>query len=115
MSLLHLAFSRDWNPAAPAYLMSTRGLTIAEVGFLHASTDEDQLRRVARRFYRDVTDPMLVLVISEAVLTRFGLEVRYEPADPATSDVDTELFPHIYGGDLPTAAVVDARPFTAPR
>lgn len=112
MTLLHLALAKDWNPQAATYPMSTRGLTIAEVGFLHASRDEDQAERVARLLYADVTEPLLVLTLSEEALAAAGREVRFEPADPGNPD--SERFPHVYGGDLPTSAVVDVRPFTLP-
>lgn len=112
MALLHLAFVRDWDPAADTYVMSTRGRTIAEIGFMHTSRDEDQLERVAQGFYGDVTEPLVVLELSEAVLAREGFEVRYEPAFP--DDPDSEHFPHVYGGDVPTSAVTDSRPYVVP-
>lgn len=112
MTLLHLALQSDWNADAPTYAFSTRDLLISDVGFLHASRDEDQLERVARLFYRDVDEPLVVLVLSEEALTDAGREIRYEPADPG--DPSSEKFPHVYGGDLPTSAVVEVRPFALP-
>lgn len=111
-TVFHLALARDWDPNAETYPWSTRGMTIADVGFLHASADEDQLNRVAGRFYRDVTESMLVLTLDEGELTRRGYEIRDEPAEP--DNPHAELFPHVYGGDLPTAAVVATRPYVRP-
>lgn len=109
MTLLHLATASDWDPQSPTYRMSTRGVTISQVGFLHASRDRAQLDGVVGRFYGDVIEPLLVLELDEDALAQHGLEVRYEPAVP--SDPDSELFPHVYGGDLPTEVVTAAHPY----
>ncbi|MBB2914280.1 uncharacterized protein (DUF952 family) [Streptosporangium becharense] len=105
MTILHLALAADWDDARRAgeYRMSSIGRTLEEEGFIHACADHDQLCGVVERFYRDVTDPLVLLVIDPA-----GLDVRFETA------VDVpETFPHIYG-PLPVSAVVSAAPFTAP-
>ncbi|WP_040156101.1 DUF952 domain-containing protein [Mobilicoccus massiliensis] len=112
MPLLHLAIARDWDPTAATYGVSTRGHTISEIGFMHASSNTDQLDRVARTFYAGVDEPLLVLVLSAEILAQEGFEVRPEPVNPG--DSGSEKFPHIYGGDIPTRAVVDTYPYTRP-
>jgi uncharacterized protein (DUF952 family) len=101
--IFHLALLRDWEEAqrAGAYTVSTRGRTLAEEGFIHASR-ADQWTGVRDRFYADVTEPMVLLQIDPALL---DVPVIEEPPAP---DV-VETFPHIYG-PLPAAAVVRAIP-----
>lgn len=96
--ILHLALPDDWRRAlvTGTYEMSTRGLTIAEVGFLHGARDEAQAAGVRARFYADVPE-LVVLALDEEALRAAGFDVRYEPGDPAS-----ELFPHVYGGPVPT-------------
>lgn len=112
MALLHLAFEKDWNPEAETYDRSTRGMTIEQVGFLHACTDEEQMRGVVERFYADVTEPLVVLDLDEDALAAAGFEVRFEPGNPA--DPSSELFPHVYGGPIPTSAISRTRPLGRP-
>lgn len=109
MTLLHLALARDWDAACRrgSYGMSTLGRTIEQEGFLHACEDAQQLAGVAERFYGDVVEPLVVLHIDEGALAGHGLTVRREP--PA--DGVPELFPHVYGGDLPVDVVREAHPF----
>jgi uncharacterized protein (DUF952 family) len=77
--------------------MSTRGRTLAEEGFIHAST-VDQVAPVANMFYRGM--PGLVVLVIDA--DRVQPEIRYEDV-PGFA----EPFPHIYG-PLNTDAVVEA-------
>jgi uncharacterized protein (DUF952 family) len=88
--IYHLALAADWEAARAAgeYAVSTRGRTLAEEGFIHASRG-DQWAGVRRRFYADVTEPLVLLVIDPALLTA---EVR----DERPPDVE-ESFPHVYG------------------
>jgi uncharacterized protein (DUF952 family) len=99
-TIFHLAMPDDWAAAFTAgdYRVSTRGMTLDEVGFIHCSTEE-QIEATANRFYADV-DALVVLSIA---IDRVPAPVVFEP--PAAG-VD-ELFPHIYGA-LPVAAVTDA-------
>jgi glutathione S-transferase len=99
--IFHLALPEDWARAQAAgrYEMSTRGLSLQDVGFVHCSTAA-QLEDVANRFYRDV-DALLVLRLDTS---RLDADVRFEPPAPGSS----ELFPHVYG-PIPVAAVVDVR------
>lgn len=96
--LFHAAMPEDWATAFEPgeYTMSTRGLTLDEVGFIHLSTRE-QVEGTANRFYADV-DQLVLLTIDPV---KVPAEIRWEPPVP---DADT-LFPHIYG-PLPISAVV---------
>jgi uncharacterized protein (DUF952 family) len=94
----HLALPDDWARAREAgvYEVSTRGVTLAQAGFIHASTSR-QWPVVRERFYADC--PHLVLLTIETDLVEATL--RWEPGVAGGS----ELFPHLYG-PIPVAAVV---------
>lgn len=77
--------------------MSTKGRTLAEEGFIHAST-VDQVAPVANMFYKGMPG-LIVLVID---VGRVQPQIRYEDV-PGFA----EPFPHIYG-PLNTDAVVEA-------
>jgi uncharacterized protein (DUF952 family) len=100
--IFHLALASEWEEArrSGSYTTSTLGRTLAEEGFIHASR-ADQWPGVRERFYADVTEPLLLLVIDTA---RLGVPVVAEPV-PGSS----ETFPHIYG-PLPVTAVVQTLP-----
>ena len=90
MSIIyHITTRRDWELAQRdgMYLVSTRGRTLAEEGFVHASA-ADQVGLVANTFYSDL-DGLVVLVIDTA---RLRAEVRRERV-PGSE----RLFPHVYG------------------
>ena len=97
----HIATAADWERARRdgQYTTSTRGRTLAEEGFIHASTAA-QVTRVANAFYQG--EPGLLLVIDPGLV---GAEIRYE-AVPGQA----QPYPHIYG-PLNIDAVVGARPF----
>jgi uncharacterized protein (DUF952 family) len=104
MKIFHIAERREWDAARQAggpYEVSTRGQTLADVGFIHASRDEEQARTVQRAFYADLDDLVLLVIDPE------GLDVRDEP-------VGDDVFPHIYG-PLPIEAVIDVRPLPGNR
>ena len=104
MKIFHIAERPIWEAAREAggpYEVSTRGLTLAEVGFIHASRDEAQVRTVQQAFYADLDDLVLLVIDPE------GLDVRHEP-------VGEDVFPHIYG-PLPIDAVIDVRPLPGTR
>jgi glutathione S-transferase len=107
--LYHLALSDDWQAARSAdadYCISTRGRTLAAVGFIHLSLAH-QVAATATRFYSDLpTGAVKLLHIDPARLQEAGLSVRHEPA-PGTG----ELFPHLYG-PLPLQAVVHSEAWT---
>jgi uncharacterized protein (DUF952 family) len=101
--IYHIATAADWHRAQRdgEYTTSTIGRTLAEEGFIHASS-ATQVPDVANRFYRGVTEDLVVLVIDPA---RLRSPVRYDPVPG-----DAEPFPHIYG-PLNVDAVLAARPF----
>ena len=101
--VLHLAHVDEWNQTLISgwFDRSTRGRTLAEEGFVHTSTSA-QLPMVARRFYADDPEPLLLLVIDVAATEAAGSPVRWDPAEG-------QLFPHVYG-PVPRDAVVAALP-----
>ena len=107
-TIFHLALASDWAAAneAGAYTISTRGRTLAEEGFIHASRG-DQWPKIRELFYSDVTEPLLLLQIDT---DRLDVPVVDEPPTPGA----TETFPHIYG-PIPLDAVVKAIPVPARR
>jgi uncharacterized protein (DUF952 family) len=90
--IFHLALAHDWQAAHVAG-------EYAEEGFIHASR-ADQWAGVRERFYSDVTEPLVLLVIEHA---RLDAEVR----DEAVPGMD-ETVPHVYG-PINLDAVVEAR------
>jgi uncharacterized protein (DUF952 family) len=100
--IFHLADRRIWEDTRASggpYTMSTRDLTLEQEGFIHCSADLDQVGAVLNRFYADIKDQLVLLVIDPA---RLEDELKYEPAGD-------ELFPHLYG-PLPLDAVIEVRP-----
>jgi len=100
--VFHIAFLRDWRAAEQegSYRTSTRGLTLEEVGYIHAGFAE-QVATVGTAFYADVTESLVVLVID---VQRLNVPVVVENLEGGN-----DAFPHIYGA-LPIEAVVDLRP-----
>jgi glutathione S-transferase len=115
--IYHIATRADWEralsggsggsgrPGRPdgsggEYATSTIGRTLAEEGFIHASS-ASQVTGVANRYYRHVQGDLLLLAIDPE---RVRAEVRWDevPGSPLP-------FPHIYG-PLNVDAVVSARP-----
>ena len=91
MLVFHLATAADWSAAIATgrYTTSTRGRTLAEEGFIHASR-ADQWQAVRRRWYADVTEPLVLLVIDTDLLDAPVVE---EEAVAGSG----ETFPHLYG------------------
>jgi glutathione S-transferase len=106
--LYHLALEEDWQAARRqgVYTRSTRGRSLEEEGFIHASW-RHQLEPTWRRFYSD-DPPLRLLTIDLERLRAAGIAVKEEPA-PGSG----ERFPHIYG-PLPLEAVGLALPWEAP-
>ncbi|MFW2513961.1 DUF952 domain-containing protein [Demequina sp. SO4-13] len=104
MPVLHIAHRSDWESAvlSGAYETSTRGLSLADQGFIHASHPH-QVSRVAARVHSDDPEDLVVLVIDPSAVRADGVEIREEDGGSG------ELFPHIYGPIRP-AWVVEARP-----
>ena len=105
--IFHLALPDDWVAAFTdgRYLISTRGMTLDEVGFIHCSR-RDQMEDTANRFYADV-EQLVVLTIDPAVVPS---PIIHEPPAPG---VDM-LFPHIYGPLHPSAVVQERRAMRDP-
>jgi uncharacterized protein (DUF952 family) len=99
MRIFHIASVADWVRAQErgAYTTSTRGRTLEDEGFLHASRRE-QVAGVFNGYYREAREPLVLLTIDTDLL-----EVPWRE-DPVGDDT----FPHIYG-PLPPAAVVDVQ------
>jgi len=97
--IYHLALPADWGSAAErgSYAVSTRGVSLADEGFIHCSFAR-QIEPVANRWYRDLDE----LVIVRLDLEQLTSEVRVEPS----SDGSGELFPHVYG-PIPAAAAAE--------
>ncbi len=97
--LYHLALASDWQQARQLgeYRISTRGQSLEQVGFIHASYAH-QFEGTHQPFYADVSD-LRLLVIDPTRLAAHGIEVR-----PETAPGSGELFPHLYG-PLPLDAV----------
>ena len=99
--IFHIATVADWEAAqaSGSYTTSTRGRTLAEEGFIHASR-ADQWTAVRERWYADVTEPLLLLVIDTDLLDVPVVEEEVPGG---------ETFPHLYG-PLRPSAVVEALP-----
>ncbi len=106
MRIFHVATAADWRAAqdSGSYTTSTLGRTLAEEGFVHAAR-ADQWQGVRRRYYAEVTEPLVLLEIDTDQLTAPVVE---EPAVPGGA----ETFPHVYGAVDP-AAVVSVVPLDA--
>lgn len=102
--LFHAALPHEWSAAKESgrYEVSTRGRTLAEEGFIHASY-ENQIEQVANLFYADV-DQLVLLEID-----RHQLDVDVIDESP-TGDPAGEHFPHIYG-PIPVATVAAVKPW----
>ena len=96
LPLWHIAHRADWEAAQAdgVYLHSTRGRTLGEEGFIHCSYPH-QVGIVARNFYADDPEPLVILEIDRNQLG--PTKVRVE-----------DNYPHVYG-PLPTGAVVLVR------
>lgn len=104
MSLIyHIAARADWDQALRdgAYTTSTRGVSLADQGYIHAS-DAAQVAGVANAFYAGAAGDLVLLEIDTE---RVRPAIRYEVVPGAAAP-----FPHIYG-PLNTDSVVAARPF----
>jgi uncharacterized protein (DUF952 family) len=100
--IYHIALAEDWEQAQAAgeYTVSTRGLSLEQVGYLHASR-EHQVAGVANAVYQGAPDLVILTIDTD----RVQAEIRLEQL----AGMD-EAFPHIYG-PLNTDAVTEVRPF----
>ena len=94
-ALLHLALKADWQAAQAngSYRISTRGMSLEQVGFIHCSWQE-QVQATFERCYGDGGAVLLLEIDPTAV----NAPLR---ADAIPTG---ELFPHLYG-PLPLKAV----------
>ena len=101
MHIFHIATAHDWAAAqhSGTYTTSTRGRTLVQEGFIHASRPE-QVDSVCKAFYADAREPLVLLTIDTDELTSPWQE------DPVGDDT----FPHVYGAINPSA-VVRIEPF----
>lgn len=102
-TIWHLTTRADWESALDtgSYTRSTRGHSLPEVGFIHASYPH-QLADIAELLYTDGLDELVVLDLDFHALEAVGSMVVLEPGDP--SDPDSAHYPHIYG-PVPVSAV----------
>lgn len=99
--IFHITDAATWAASQQrgTHTGSTRGIDLAEEGYIHCSTDE-QWPAVIERFYADASD-LLLLHIDEARLTS---PLVYEQLPGMT-----EPFPHIYG-PINVDAVIATQP-----
>ena len=100
MQIFHIATASDWTAAqrSGTYTTSTRGRTLEQEGFIHASR-RDQVAGVWQAFYADSGEPLVLLTIDTERLTSPW------QVDPVGDDT----FPHVYG-PINASAVVHAEP-----
>ena len=98
--LFHLSLVDDWVAAQAAGVVtdSTRGVSLAEEGYIHCSFAE-QVAPTAGRYYGDLATVVVLRIDPDLVDSPIVVE------DLAGSGVE---FPHVYG-PIPVGAVVDAR------
>lgn len=105
--LYHLALSEEWRAARASgvYARSTRGMSLEQVGFIHASYAH-QVAATQARFYADLPSTAVrLLTLDPGRLAAAGVAVLAEPAPDSG-----ELFPHLYGA-LPCEAVLHDEPY----
>jgi uncharacterized protein (DUF952 family) len=95
--IFHITEPALWAPIGEhgSYDQSTRGASLAEVGYVHCSYAH-QVETVANCIYADWAEGLLLLEID---VEQVGSPIRAENLDGGT-----EEFPHIYG-PIPAAAV----------
>jgi uncharacterized protein (DUF952 family) len=100
--IYHIATAADWAQAQRdgQYTTSTIGRTLAEEGFIHASTAE-QVALVANAYYQGEPDLLLLVIDTD----RVNQEIRHEQVPGQALP-----YPHIYG-PLNPSAVIQTRPF----
>ena len=96
--LFHLALASEWADALAGggYRTSTRGRTVDEEGYTHCCRPE-QVAGVGERYYRQVTEPLLLLEIDPTLLS--------SPVVEEVPPGGSEPYPHVYGPIDVTAVV----------
>lgn len=99
MKIYHLALPGEWESAVAAgeYRVSTRGLSLADVGFIHCARSE-QVGGVRAMFYADVDDLVQLTIETEQLTAPW----QFDPVPGAE-----QTFPHVYG-PINLDAVVDS-------
>ncbi|GAA3618944.1 DUF952 domain-containing protein [Kineosporia mesophila] len=108
--VLHIALAPEWTEAEALgrYEKSSRGVTLAQEGFIHAST-VSQAAVVLGKFYGDLPPAGLrLLVVDEEKCAEQGTPMRWDDVPGSDSP-----FPHFYG-PIPVDAVVAVLEFTGP-
>jgi uncharacterized protein (DUF952 family) len=105
--ILHAALPSDWAAArrTGSYAVSSRGRSLTDEGFIHASTPA-QLPGVLAGFYADLSEVTL-LVLDIDALEAAGSPVRWDDV-PGSADP----FPHVYG-EIATSVVGEGNPVIA--
>jgi uncharacterized protein (DUF952 family) len=102
--IYHITLRQAWetSDSAAGYQPSSLALE----GFIHASL-LDQVLSTANRYFRSVTDDLVLLVIKTSSLAD---ALRLEPAVPMRPELQDVLFPHVYRPLYPDD-VEEVRPF----
>ena len=89
---LHLTTKQAWEDALKVgrYSLSTKGKTLKQVGFIHASFP-DQLEEVAGFVFASSIEELVILHLDMEKFEANGLIVRIEDGG------NGKMFPHIYG------------------
>ncbi|MGZ4467902.1 MAG: DUF952 domain-containing protein [Nocardioidaceae bacterium] len=100
MRIFHLTTPAEWEAAQEkgVYTLSTRGVTLAEEGYIHCS-EQEQIEGVRKRSYADVPDVLILVIDTDKLASPWRTE-QLSGAD--------QPYPHIYG-PLNLDAVVDVR------
>ena len=98
--IFHITLPADWEQAQRdgAITMSTRGVTLAEEGFVHCSYG-DQVAATAARIFGDLDEVVVLRIDPDLVTSPIVAEDLYG------SGID---FPHVYG-PIDVGAVAEAR------
>ncbi|MCL3862581.1 DUF952 domain-containing protein [Actinotalea sp. K2] len=104
MAIFHLARRDEWDAAVAhgTYEISTRGASLHDVGFIHASYVH-QLAAVAELVYAGDDTELCVLVLDPGALRAHGTRVVDEDGG------EGELYPHVYG-PIDPSCVTEVRP-----
>jgi uncharacterized protein (DUF952 family) len=99
--IYHVTTLSEWTKAqlSGTFDRSTKGKSIEDVGFIHASTAL-QLEEIQAKLYGKTTEKLVVLVLSQEKLQGAGIEVRFEDGG------EGEYYPHIYA-PIPVRLIVD--------
>jgi uncharacterized protein (DUF952 family) len=86
--IAHVAIVDDWESARNLgeYEVSTRGVSLAEAGFVHAVT-LDGVQRVLAEHYADIRFALVLVVLDSEALRAEGLDITEE----------TPGLPHVHG------------------